>query len=184
MNAVFMIFRKFGMENNPEYNLSGLWPCRSAQPVFQRYKRLKADCLRFEGEFHRVSRIHVTTEPRKEDFVRTATEKANLASRTLSASESGHIVSWKSGSPSCSWFPHCTLSPCEGDIVCLDCFKNTHEKVSWSSVASLKKVIGIPRMGRYVWETYCWQAERSKSLLLPKESAILRTRASRKSRST
>jgi hypothetical protein len=52
MNTVFTVFRKFGVENQPEeYNLPGLWPSRSVQSVFQRYKRLKADCLRFEGEF-------------------------------------------------------------------------------------------------------------------------------------
>jgi hypothetical protein len=51
MNMVFTVFRKFGMENYPEYSVPGLWVSRSAQPVFQRYKRLKADCLRFEGEF-------------------------------------------------------------------------------------------------------------------------------------
>jgi hypothetical protein len=52
MNTVFTVFRKFGMENHPGYNVPELWASRSAQPVFQRYKRLKADCLRFEGEFH------------------------------------------------------------------------------------------------------------------------------------
>jgi hypothetical protein len=36
--------------------------------VFQRYKRLKADCLIFEGEFRRVLGIHLTAEPH-EDFV-------------------------------------------------------------------------------------------------------------------
>jgi hypothetical protein len=51
MNTVFTVFRKFGMENHPDYNVPDLWASRSAQPVFQRYKRLKADCLRFEGEF-------------------------------------------------------------------------------------------------------------------------------------
>jgi hypothetical protein len=50
MNKVFTVYRKFGMENHPEYNVPGLWASRSAQPVFQRYKRLQADCLRFEGE--------------------------------------------------------------------------------------------------------------------------------------
>jgi hypothetical protein len=72
MNTVFTVFRKFGLENHPEYSVPGLWASRSAQPVFQRYKRLKADCLRFEGEFRRVSGIHLTAEPR-EGFVRTAT---------------------------------------------------------------------------------------------------------------
>jgi hypothetical protein len=38
MNAVFTVFRKFGRENHPEYNVPGLWASRSAQPVFQRYK--------------------------------------------------------------------------------------------------------------------------------------------------
>jgi hypothetical protein len=42
MNTVFTVFRKFGMENRPEYNVPGLWASRSAQPVFQRYKKLKA----------------------------------------------------------------------------------------------------------------------------------------------
>jgi hypothetical protein len=51
MNTVFTIFRKFGMENHPESNYPGLWASRSSQPVFQRYKTLKADYLRFEGEF-------------------------------------------------------------------------------------------------------------------------------------
>jgi hypothetical protein len=51
VNTVFTVFRKFGIENHPECNVPGLWASRSAQPVFQRYKRLKADCLRFEGEF-------------------------------------------------------------------------------------------------------------------------------------
>jgi hypothetical protein len=72
MNTVFTVFRKLGMENHPEYIVRGLWASRSAQPGLQRYKRLKADCLRFEGEFRRVSGIHRTAEPR-EDFVRTAT---------------------------------------------------------------------------------------------------------------
>jgi hypothetical protein len=72
MNTVFTVFRKFGMENNPEYNVPGLWVSRSAQPVFQKYKRLKVDCLIFEGEFRRLSGIHLAAEPR-EDFVRTAT---------------------------------------------------------------------------------------------------------------
>jgi hypothetical protein len=51
MNTVFTVFHKFGMENRREYNVPGLWAIRSADTVFQRYKRLKADCLRFEGEF-------------------------------------------------------------------------------------------------------------------------------------
>jgi hypothetical protein len=51
MNTVFTVFRKFGLENHPEYSVPALWASRSAHPVFQRYKRLKADCLRFEGEF-------------------------------------------------------------------------------------------------------------------------------------
>jgi hypothetical protein len=71
LNTVFTV-RKFGMENNPEYNVPGLWASRSAQPVFQKYKRLKADRLIFEGEFRRVSGIHPAAEPH-EDFVRTAT---------------------------------------------------------------------------------------------------------------
>jgi hypothetical protein len=72
MNAVFTVLRKFGMENHPDYSVTGLWASRSAQPVFQMYKRLKADCLRYEGGFRRVSGIHLTAEPR-EGFVRTAT---------------------------------------------------------------------------------------------------------------
>jgi hypothetical protein len=41
MNAVFTVFRKFGVENHPEeYNILGLWPSRCTQSVFQRYKRL------------------------------------------------------------------------------------------------------------------------------------------------
>jgi hypothetical protein len=71
-NAVFTVFRNFGLEDHPEYSVPGLWASRAAQPVFQRYKRLKADWLRFEGEFSRVSGIHLTAEPR-EGFVRTAT---------------------------------------------------------------------------------------------------------------
>jgi hypothetical protein len=51
MNTVFTVFRKFGLENHPDYSVSGLWASRSAHTVFQMYKRLKADCLRFEGEF-------------------------------------------------------------------------------------------------------------------------------------
>jgi hypothetical protein len=43
MNTVFTVFRKLGRENHPEYNVPGLWASRSAQPVFQRYKRLRAD---------------------------------------------------------------------------------------------------------------------------------------------
>jgi hypothetical protein len=39
-----------GMENHLEYSVPGLWVSRSAEPVFQRYTRLKADYLRFEGE--------------------------------------------------------------------------------------------------------------------------------------
>jgi hypothetical protein len=66
MNMVFTVFRKFEMVNHPERNVPGLWASRSAQPVFQRYKRLKADCLRFEGEFRRVSGIHLTAEPRED----------------------------------------------------------------------------------------------------------------------
>jgi hypothetical protein len=72
MNTAFTVFPKFGLENHPEDSVPGLWASRSAHPVFQRYKRLKADCLRFEGEFHRVSGIHLTAEPR-EGFVRTET---------------------------------------------------------------------------------------------------------------
>jgi hypothetical protein len=72
MNTVFTVFRKFGLENHPEYSVPGLWASRSAQPVFQRCKRIKADCLRFEGEFRRVSGIHLTAEP-GEGFMRTAT---------------------------------------------------------------------------------------------------------------
>jgi hypothetical protein len=75
MNTIFTIFRKFGLENHPDYSVPGLWASRSAHTVFQRYKRLKADCLRFEGEFRRVSGIHLTAEPR-EGFVRT--EKAGF----------------------------------------------------------------------------------------------------------
>jgi hypothetical protein len=51
MNTVFTVFRKFGLENHPEYSVPALWASRSAHPVFQRYKRLEAGCLRFEGEF-------------------------------------------------------------------------------------------------------------------------------------
>jgi hypothetical protein len=51
VNTVFTVFRKFGMEYHPECNVPDLWTSRSAQPAFQIYKRLKADCLRFEGEF-------------------------------------------------------------------------------------------------------------------------------------
>jgi hypothetical protein len=47
MNTVFAVFRKIGMENNPEHNVPGFWASRSGQPVFQKYKRLKADCLIF-----------------------------------------------------------------------------------------------------------------------------------------
>jgi hypothetical protein len=55
MNTVFTVFSKFGVENHPEeYNVPGLWPSRSAQSVFERNKRLTADCLRFEGEFRRL----------------------------------------------------------------------------------------------------------------------------------
>jgi hypothetical protein len=43
MNTVFRVFRKFGMEIHPEYNVPGLLASRFAQPLFQRYKRLKAD---------------------------------------------------------------------------------------------------------------------------------------------
>jgi hypothetical protein len=72
MNTVFTVFRNFGLENHPEYNIPGLWASRSARTVFQRYKRLMADCLRFEGEFRRVPGIHLTAEPR-EGFVSTET---------------------------------------------------------------------------------------------------------------
>jgi hypothetical protein len=48
MKTVFTVFRKSGMENHPEYNVPDLRASRSAQPVFQRHKKLKADCLRFE----------------------------------------------------------------------------------------------------------------------------------------
>jgi hypothetical protein len=65
MNTVFTVFRKFGLENHPDYSVPGLWASRSAHTVFQRYKRLKADCLRFEGDFRRVSGIHLTAEPRE-----------------------------------------------------------------------------------------------------------------------
>jgi hypothetical protein len=40
MNTVFTVFRKFGLENHPEYSVPGLWASRSAHPVFQRNKRL------------------------------------------------------------------------------------------------------------------------------------------------
>jgi hypothetical protein len=51
--AVFTVFRNFGVENHPKvYSVPGLWPSRSVQSVFQRYKRLKVDCLIFEGGFH------------------------------------------------------------------------------------------------------------------------------------
>jgi hypothetical protein len=46
-NTISTVFRKFGMENHPEYNVPDFWASRSAQSVFQRYKRLKASCLRF-----------------------------------------------------------------------------------------------------------------------------------------
>jgi hypothetical protein len=69
MNTVFTVFRKFGLENHPDYSVPGLWASCSAHIVFQMYKRLKADCLRFEREFRRVSGIHLTAEPR-EGFVR------------------------------------------------------------------------------------------------------------------
>jgi hypothetical protein len=48
MNTVFTVLQKFGMEYHPEYNVPGLWVSCSAQPVFQRYKRLKADYVGFE----------------------------------------------------------------------------------------------------------------------------------------
>jgi hypothetical protein len=47
--AVFTVFCKVAMESHLEYNVPGLWPSRSAQPVFQRYRTLKADSLRYEG---------------------------------------------------------------------------------------------------------------------------------------
>jgi hypothetical protein len=72
MNTVFAVFRKFVMENHPDYSVPGVWASCYAQPLFQRYTRLKADCLRFEGEFRRVSGIQLIAEPR-EGFVRTAT---------------------------------------------------------------------------------------------------------------
>jgi hypothetical protein len=110
MSAVFTVFGEFGVDNHPEeYNIPGLWPSRSAQSVFQRYKRLKADCLRFEGEFRRVSGIHLTSEPREKDFVCIATAKDNLASGILSASESGNAYDYiganakSSGRPSSIW---------------------------------------------------------------------------------
>jgi hypothetical protein len=41
MNTVFTVFRKFGLENHPENSVPGIWASHSAQPVFQRYKRLR-----------------------------------------------------------------------------------------------------------------------------------------------
>jgi hypothetical protein len=40
MKMVFTVFRKFGLEDHPEYSVPGLWASRSAHPVFQRNKRL------------------------------------------------------------------------------------------------------------------------------------------------
>jgi hypothetical protein len=48
--AVFTVFRNFGVENHPEvYSVPGIWPSCSVPSVFQRYRRLKVDCLIFEG---------------------------------------------------------------------------------------------------------------------------------------
>jgi hypothetical protein len=41
MNTVFTVFRKFGLENHPEYSVPAFWASRSARPVFQRYKEAK-----------------------------------------------------------------------------------------------------------------------------------------------
>jgi hypothetical protein len=50
MTAIFSLFQSFGRENHSdEFDTSGLWACRSARSVFQRYKRLKAECIGFEG---------------------------------------------------------------------------------------------------------------------------------------
>jgi hypothetical protein len=57
MNTVFTVSRKFGMENHPEYSVPGFWVSRSAPTVFQRYKRLKADCV--GTQFRRVKLIAV-----------------------------------------------------------------------------------------------------------------------------
>jgi hypothetical protein len=71
-----------------------------------------------------VSGIHLTAEPR-EGFVRTATagfrETKCLGVRAHSLPESSFAL--------CSWFPHWVFAPCEVDIVCLDCSKNTNEIV-------------------------------------------------------
>jgi hypothetical protein len=95
MTAIFYVFSKFGKENHSdEFEQPGLWPCRSAQSVFQRYKRLKAECLRFEGEYRRASGSHLTGEPRDDDYVRIATAKVNLTSGKIQDSESGHIYEY------------------------------------------------------------------------------------------
>jgi hypothetical protein len=66
----------------------------------------------------------VTAEPR-EGFVRTATagfrQTKCFGVRTYSLPETRFALM--------VLVPHCVLAPCEVDVVCLDCFKNTHEIV-------------------------------------------------------
>jgi hypothetical protein len=83
-----------------------------------------ADCLIVEGEFRRVSGIHLTAEPH-EDFVRTATagfretKCLRVRSHSLPEARFAHML----------LVSHCVLAPCEVDIACLDRFRNTHEIV-------------------------------------------------------